>query len=165
MSRMSTHSYEELALEEGVKQYFRRKLIIKEVLLHDTPVSHTMTATVFLSEKNQLYVYIAGEARATFGDVKKIIRRMGFVADAYLPPHGEKDYFERIAKTHFKKVFPGRTTVHESDLYYYETLAHYSPALVQIGEVQKGVIYQYDTDSSSRWRPALNYSYRRIKTI
>lgn len=162
---MSTHSYEELALEEGIKQYFKRKIVIRDILLQEVPVSHTMTATVFVSDKNQLYVYIAGESRTTLGDIRKIIRRMGLVSNAYLPPHGDKEYFSKVAEKHFKNVFPGRGVAREDDLQYYKTLAHYSPALVQIAEVQRGVIYQYDTDSSSSWRPALNYSFRRINTV
>lgn len=162
---MSTYSYEELALEEGIKQHFGRKIVIRDILLHEIPVSHTMMATVFTNDKNQLYVYISGESRAMFGEIKKIIRRMGLVADTYLPPHGEKDYFRKIAESHYKKVFPGRYTQSEEDLLYYKSLAHYSPALVRVAEIQKGTIYQYDTDSSSGWRPALQYNFRRIKTI
>lgn len=162
---MNTDSYEELALEEGIKQHFARKVVIRDILLHEIPVSHTMMATVFTDDKNQLYVYISGESRATLGDIKKIVRRMGFVADSFLPPHAEKEYFRKLAQSHYRKVFPGRLTQSEEDLSYYKTLAHYSPALVRVAEVQKGTIYQYDTDSSSGWRLALQYNFRRIKTI
>ena len=162
---MSSHSYEHLALEETLKQYFSPKIVIKEILLFEVPVSHTLTATVFLSEKSQLYVHITGESRTTLGDIKKIVHRMGLVADTYIPPHGKKDYFDVVARDHYRKIFPGRSHVGEGDLRYYRTLAPYSPALIQIAEVTQGTIYQYDTDSSSRWRPVLKHNYRRIKTI
>lgn len=162
---MTSRLYEDLALEEGVKQYFHADLTVREVLLHEIPVSHTMTATVFLSDKNQLYVYISGESRTKLGDIQKIISRMGLKAVHYLPPHGEKDYFQKVAKKHFTNTFPGRSSVSDNDLAYYRTLAPYSPALVQISEVTKSIIYQYDTDSPSKWRMSLHYSYRRIATI
>lgn len=157
--------YKDLALEEGIKQHFKLHTVIKDVLLRDIPVSHTMTATVFLSDKNQLYVYIAGESRTRLADVKKLVSRMGMKPLHYIPPGGDKEYFTHIAKKHFVQTFPGRSHVSDEDLAYYKTLAHYSPALVQIEEVTKGVIHQYDTDSPTSWRPALRYTYRRIVTI
>jgi hypothetical protein len=162
---MDSGLYDDLALEEGVKEYFKLSLAIKDILLRDIPVSHTMTATVFLSDKNQLYVYIDGKSRTKLADIKKIVARMGVKPLTYIPPRGDKDYFMRIAKVHFNNTFPGRRHISDHDLDYYKTLCSYSPALVQVEEVIKGMINQYDTDSPTQWRPALRYSYRRIMTI
>ncbi len=162
---MDTRLYDDLALEEGLKTHFKLSLTIKEALLREIPVSHTMSATVFLSDKNQLYVYIGGASRTKLGDIKKIIARMGIKPLAFIPPGGDKEYFTRVAKTHFNNTFPGRRHIGDDDLQYYKTLCPYSPALVQVEEVSKGMIHQYDTDSPSGWRPALRYSYRRIMTI
>ena len=156
--------YEDLEIEELIKDRFGLRLETKKVLVRGAPVSHTSEATVVLSTKNQLYALIQGQSRMTLGEVKKIIKRMGLVPELYLPPKGEPDYFNRVAREHFKKIFPGRSYISGDDLMYYQTLAIYQPALVQISEVVKGKIYQFDTDSASSWRLATEFSYRRIRT-
>lgn len=162
---MNPGMYEDLAVEEIIRNQFGLEITLHKTLLSNIPVSHTMEATVFLNDKSQLYVFINGRSRLKFGDVKKIITRMGLKAEQYIPPHKDEKYFENIAMHHFKSTFPGRSTVSDADLGYYKTLAPYMPALVKVSEVSKGLIYQFDTDSPSLWRPALQYSYRKISTI
>jgi hypothetical protein len=164
MTTMDSGMYDDLAVEELVKQHFGMRIEIKQTLVRGAPVSHTSEATVFLSTKNQLYVLVSGQSRMKMGDVKKIIARMGLKAELFIPPKGQPDYFNKIAKEHFHKVFPGRTHISSDDLAYYQTLAIYQPALVQISEVSSGKIYQFDTDSASSWRPVTEFSYRRIRT-
>ncbi len=164
MTVMKTDMYDDLAIEELIRQQFGIKIEIKQALVRSAPVSHTAQASVILSTKNQLYVMVKGQSRLTLGEVKKIIARMGLKAELFLPPKGQPDYFARIACQHFHKVFPGRTHVSDDDLSYYQTLAIYQPALVQISEVSTGKIYQFDTDSASSWRPVTEFSYRRIRT-
>jgi len=161
---MNPGLYDDLAAEELIKKHFGLRFDIKQVLVRSAPVSHTSEATVLLSTKNQLYVLIQGQSRLTLGEVKKIIARMGLRAELFIPPKGESDYFDRFAHTQFKKIFPGRSMVSKEDLAYYRTLAPYYPALIQISEVLKGTIYQFDTDSASSWRPVTDFSYRRIRT-
>lgn len=162
---MNAGMYEDLAVEETIRNQFAIDMTISKTILSNIPVSHTMEATVFVNDKSQLYVLINGRSRLKFGDVKKIISRMGLKAEQYIPPHGDAKYFENIALHHFKSIFPGRSVMSEADLRYYRTLAPYMPALVKVSEVTKGMIFQFDTDSSSSWRPALQYSYRKISTI
>lgn len=162
---MKPEMYEDLAAEEIIRDQFAIDMTISKTLLSNIPVSHTMEATVLLNDKSQLYVLINGRSRLKFGDVRKIIARMGLKAEYYLPPQGDGRYFENIALRHFKTIFPGRSIISDADLRYYRTLAPYMPALVKVSEVTKGVIFQFDTDSSSSWRPALQYSYRKISTI
>lgn len=164
MRLMSSSMYEDMAIEELARQRFGLKLEVKKVLVRGAPVSHTSEASVFLSTKNQLYALVHGQARLTLGEVKKIVSRMGLRPELYLPPKGEPDYFNRVARHHFHQVFPGRSHISNEDLSYYQTLAVYQPALVQISEVLKGKIYQFDTDSASSWRPVTDFSYRRIRT-
>lgn len=156
--------YDDLATEELIKQYFGLRVEIKQALVRDVPVSHTSEATVILTTKNQLYALIRGQSRLSLGEVKKIVSRMGLKAELFVPPKGQPDYFDKIAKEHYRKVFPGRSMVSGQDLVYYQTLAIYQPALAQISEVSKGKIYQFDTDSASSWRPVTSFSYRRIRT-
>lgn len=156
--------YDDLAVEELVKQHFGMRIEIKQALVRGAPVSHTSEATVFLSTKNQLYVLVKGQSRMKMGEVKKIVARMGLKAELFVPPKGQPDYFNKIATKHFRKVFPGRMHISKEDLAYYQTLAIYQPALVQISEVSTGKIYQFDTDSASSWRPVTEFSYRRIRT-
>ncbi len=161
---MNTGMYEDLASEELIKQHFGLRIEVKQTLVRSTPVSHTSEATVILTSKNQLYVLIRGQSRLSLGEVKKMVARMGLKAELFIPPKGQPDYFNKIAKEHYRKVFPGRSKMSNDDLAYYQTLAPYQPALVQISEVSKGRIYRFDTDSASSWRPVTDFSYRRIRT-
>lgn len=156
--------YDDLAIEKLVSARFGLGVDIKSVVARDVPTSHTTKATVFLTNKNQLYALLSGEAPFTLGDVRKVVKRMGMVADAYVPPKDEPDYFDRVAREKFRAVFPGRHDPLDTDLRFYRLLAPYNPALVRIAEVSEGVIRQYDSADSSNWRVAAKFAYKRIKT-
>ncbi len=156
--------YEELALERKLKERFGVDVELGKVIVNSAPVNHTSTATLFLTPKKQLYVYIEGQSNLLLSDVKKIVSRMGLKAELYLPPKGQPQYFDEIGKTKFHEVFPGRSHVTTDDLIFYRTLAPYNPALVLISEVKNGEIYQFDTDASSNWRLIAKFAYRRIRT-
>lgn len=152
------------ALKQACKVYFGIVIDIKQVIAWDIPVSRVDSATVFLTTKKQLYVFINAQSRMILGDVKKIISRMGLKAELYMPPKGQPHYFDDIGRKKFGEVFPGRSNVTNSDILFYRTLAPYNPALVQISEVKNGVVLRYDSDSSTGWRPAARFAYRRIRT-
>ena len=161
---MNESIYDDLALEESARQRFGISLDVESVILRHAPVSRSSYATVYLTKKKQLYVYITGQSNLTLGDVKKLVSRMGLKPELFLPPKGRPHYFDEIARTHFKSVFPGRSHVNSDDLIYYRTLAPYNPALVQIQEIPDGIIRQFDADAQGGWRPATKFTYRRIKT-
>lgn len=161
---MNDDMYDDIALEQAVKQRFGLNVNIDKVIARQIPVSHTGEATVFLTTKKQLFVYINAHSKLVLGDVKKIVTRMGLKAELFLPPKGEINYFEEIGKQKFREVFPGRSHITSQDLIFYRTLAPYNPALVQINEVLGGEIKQFDTDASSGWRVVTRFAYRRIKT-
>lgn len=156
--------YDDLALERLAKDRFGFNADVSQVIARQIEVSRTAEATVFLTKKKQLLVYITGHSKLLLSDVKKIIRRMGLKAELYLPPKGQPDYFDRIGYEKFHEVFPGRSQVSEQDIVFYRTLAPYTPALVLISEVKDGHIYKYDSDSRQDWRVAAKFAYRRIKT-
>lgn len=155
--------YEDLALERTIKEKFGLDLSLRQTITQ-VPVSHTADARLFLTDKKQLYVYIQGQSKFLFGDIKKIVSRLGLKAELYVPPKGRPDYFDDIGKAKFHDVFPGRTQVTDQDIIFYRTLAPYNPALVLISEVKEGVVYQFDTDATGGWRVAKKFAYRRIKT-
>lgn len=161
---MSDELYDDLALEHIAKDTFGIPLDIDTVIVRQIPVSHVAEATVFLTKKKQLFVYISARSRLVLGDIKKIVTRMGLRAELFVPPKGEIDYFDEIGRQKFREVFPGRGHVTAQDIIFYRTLAPYNPALVQIHEVIDGEIKQFDTDSSKGWRTAARFAYRRIKT-
>ncbi len=161
---MNEDMYDDMALEQNAKQKFGLSVDIDHVIARSIPVSPTAHASVFLTTKKQLFVYIDGQARMTLADVKKTVSRMGLIAELFLPPKGQAQYFDEFGRDRFKEVFPGRSTPSPDDIIYYRTLAPYKPALVQIMEVREGVIRQYDRDSASGWRSAAQFAYRRIKT-
>ncbi len=161
---MNDQLYDDVALERMMKAQFGITVDIDSVIARRIPVGRSVEATLFLSAKKQLMLYVYGESRLLLSDVRKIVSRVGLTAEVYLPPKGRPHYFEEIGAKKFQEVFPGRKVVNDQDIAFYVTLAPYSPALVHIREVKEGTIYQYDSDSSGGWRPHSKFSYRRIKT-
>jgi len=161
---MNNDIYSEVALEREVKERFGVAVEIEQVILANADVSRSSRATVFLTKKKQLLVFVDGHAKLLLGDVKKIISRMGLKAELYFPPKNQPDYFDTVARQKFNEVFPGRTHVTSDDLLFYRTLAPYKPALVLINEVKNGEIYQFDSDARGEWRAGTKFAYRRIKT-
>lgn len=161
---MNDAIYDDLAIEQIAKKQFGLSVDIDKVIVRQVPVSRTAKATVFLTKKKQLFVYIAAQSNLNLGDVKKLVTRMGLKAELFMPPKGRPNYFDDIGREHFRAVFPGRGHITPTDLIYYRTLAPYNPALVQIHEIPTGEIRQYDNDSHGNWRVAAKFAYRRIKT-
>lgn len=161
---MNEEIYDDMALERIAKEQFGMDIDISQVIVRQIDVSRTATATVFLTKKKQLLVYVKGHSKLLLSDVKKIIGRMGLKAELYVPPKGQPDYFDRVGREKFSSVFPGRSQIHDDDIVFYRTLAPYNPALVMISEVKNGMIFQYDSDARGDWRVAAKFAYRRIKT-
>ena len=143
---------------------FGIELDVRQAVAAHVRVSHVAEATVFLTSKKQLYVYITAQSKLLLGDVKKIVNKMGLKAEIYVPPKGRPHYFDEVGTAKFHEVFPGRSHVSEEDIIFYRTLTPYNPALILVSEVTDGHIYQFDTDSSTSWRVAAKFAYRRIKT-
>ena len=161
---MTDEIYNDMALERIAKENFGVAVDIDQVIVRNADVSRTATATVFLTKKKQLMVFINGNSKLLLSDIKKIISRMGLKAELYFPPKGQPDYFDAIGREKFRDVFPGRGHISDQDIIFYRTLAPYNPALVLISEVKNGEIYQYDSYSHNSWRIAARFAYRRIKT-
>jgi hypothetical protein len=161
---MSDKIYDESALENAVRAKFGVDVDILQTILYRSPVSQMAEATLFLTNKKQLYLYIDSKSKIALGDIKKLVIRMGLKAEIFFPPKGQSRYFEDLARVKFNEVFPGRKQVSDDDLTFYRTLVQYSPALVLISEVKDGVVYQFDADSATGWRAGARFTYRRIKT-
>lgn len=161
---MNEQIYDDLAIEREMKQKFGVTAEIAQVIARNVAVGRAANATVFLTSKKQLYALVVGQTKLTYGDVRKIMKRMGLGAELYVPPKGQPGYFDRIAEERIKVVFPGMKQFSDDDLRFYQTLAAYNPALVLLSEVRDGTIYQYDADASGKWRPSVKFAYRRIKT-
>ncbi|MBM3210017.1 hypothetical protein FJZ39_01580 [Candidatus Saccharibacteria bacterium] len=150
------------SLADMLEQHFSETLEVQKIIANRIETSRTSEATVFLSKKKQLYVYISAQSSMVRSDVQKMIARMGLKADEYLPPKNQPDYFEQFGATKFRQVFPGRSSYTADDIRFYKTLAPYNPALVKISEVKTGEIYEWNSDASSGWRVATKFAYRRI---
>jgi hypothetical protein len=161
---MRDEIYDDMALEQICKERFGVDAEIAQVILREADVSRSAVATIFLTKKKQLLVYVHGHSRLLLSDIKKIIARMGLKAELYFPPKGQPDYFDVVGREKFRNVFPGRGHISEDDIIFYRTLAPYNPALVLISEVKNGEIYKYDSDAKKDWRLAVKFAYRRIKT-
>jgi hypothetical protein len=161
---MREEIYDDMALERICRERFGVDVEVAQAIVRSVDVSRSAAATVFLTKKKQLFVYIEGHSKLLLSDIKKIVTRMGLKAELYYPPQGQSDYFDLIGRAKFKEVFPGRGHVSDDDIIFYRTLAPYNPALVLISEVKSGEIFRYDSDVKSGWRPAVKFAYRRIKT-
>ena len=161
---MNEDIYDDVVIERIVQSKFGLDVDIKQVIVRQIEVSRVAEATVFLTKKKQLMLYVSGHTKLLLGDVKKIVTRMGLRAELYVPPKGQPDYFDAIGRDKFRAAFPGREQTSSDDILFYRTLAPYNPALVIIHEVKDGHIYQYDSDSRGEWRVAAKFAYRRIKT-
>lgn len=105
---MTDEIYSDVALERIAKDRFGMDIDISKVIVRDIEVSRTATATVFLTKKKQLLVYVSGPSKLLLGDIKKIIARMGLKAELFLPPKHQPDYFDAVGRDKFREVFPGR---------------------------------------------------------
>lgn len=159
---MNTTTYDVLALEEIVKEKFDFSVEIQSIILPMSDVGRTAAASVFLTSKNHLAVYVEASS-ATLADIKKIVRRMGLKVEEFLPPKGQPNYFDDIGRERFQSVFPGMKIISSDDLLYYRTLAPYNPALGIISEVKNGEIYQFDPDARGGWRVGARFRYKRIQ--
>jgi len=156
--------YDELALERSITEHFGIDIDLRQSIVFRVPVSHTAEATLFLTTKKQLYLYVSGQSKLLLSDIKKIVSRMGLKPELFVPPKGRQFYFDEIGRQKFHDVFPGRAHVSDEDIIFYRTLAPYNPALILISEVKAGEVYQFDTDSTGQWRIATKFAYRRIRT-
>lgn len=156
--------FDEINLEKYIHTMFGLRLDVKSMIANKVPVGPGAFAKVFLSNKGLLYALIISNNNLMFGDIKKIVSKMNLRVEQFMPPRADSYYFDRLAESKFREVFPGRGAVKDSDLVFYRTLAPYNPALVQVSEVVDGVIKQYDRDAVGDWRPNIKFAYRRIRT-
>jgi len=161
---MTNEIYDDVALERVIADKFGVHTEVESVIARRIPLGSAAHATLFLSNKKQLYCYIDGPARLVLGDINKLAARIGIKPELLFPPKGQAHYFDEIGLEKFKQVFPGRKDVSPRDLIFYRTLAPYCPALILVSEVKGGVIYCADSDAATGWRPAAKFAYRRIKT-
>lgn len=153
----------DLALEKQITSSFAADITIQQMIARGLPLSRVAEAEVFLTSRHQLYVFIQAEGAITTGDVRKMVRHMGCEIDDFIGPRGDSQYFTRIATEKFRTVFPGRMPLSEDDLRYYYTLIPYNPALVRVKTVTHNVLYQFDPESESSWRPVIKLVYRSVK--
>ena len=160
----NTDMFDDFAVEKLCKEQFGVAMEVDKVIARHIDVGQSAYATIFLTNKKQLYCYIDGPTRLVLGEIKKIVSRIGLRVDTFFPPKGRPNYFNEIGRDKFLAVFPGRKDVNDSDLQFYRTLAPYCPALILVSEVRDGVINCADHDARGGWRPVVKFTYRRIKT-
>jgi len=161
---MNDQIYDDYALERLLKDQFGVSVEVDSVIARHIPVGRSVEATLLLTKKKQLFLYVHGETKLLLSDIQKIASRVGLTPELYMPPKNRPNYFDEIGTRKFQEIFPGRKVASPQDIAFYRTLAPYSPALVLIQDVKTGTIFQYDSDSKSNWRPHAKFSYRRIRT-
>jgi hypothetical protein len=164
MTGMNDQVYEDFALEKNLKAQFGVDAEVDSVIARRFPVSRTAEATLFLTKKKQLFLYVTSQSKLLLSDIQKIVSRAGLKAELYMPPKNRPHYFDEVGTEKFREIFPGRGQINAQDIAFYRTLSPYSPALILISEVKAGMVYQYDSDSTGGWRQHTKFAYRRIKT-
>lgn len=159
---MNEEIFGDIAIEKACQERFGVSFDIAEMVVRTIPVGITAQGSLFKTTNNQMYLYVVSQATQLLDDVQKIISRMNLEAEAYLPPHGEAEYFERIGRDKFKVMFPGKHVTSDEDLRYYRNLSPYNPALVRISKV-KGEIKGYDPQSRT-WHKVKEYTFSKIRT-
>lgn len=148
-------------LEKLCRVIFKLNLRIDKLIADKLPIGKDSFASVFITDHNNVYVFCHGYEILKFADIKDIINLMGMEAEAYLPPHADKNYFVDFGYKEFQKYYPGRRNVDIKETAFYQTLAPYSPALVRINKIN-GTINQYNP-ATKKWQNAIGYSYLRLK--
>lgn len=159
---MNDEIFDDIAIENSCKAYFNTNLTIASVIVRAIPTGLSSRATIFTTKQGHTYAYIVAHGNQVLDDVHKMIHRMQCQADHYIPPHGDKDYFNRIGQAKFKAMFPGKHITSDDDLRYYKNLTPYNPALVRLAKVS-GEIRAYEPHSKT-WHKVKDYSYSKIKT-
>jgi hypothetical protein len=157
---MNDEIYSDVTIERTIEASFGLKLNISEVVVREIPVGYTATATLFKTSPNMLYCFIQSQSNLVLADVRKILRNMNVDVEGYLPPHGDKEYFQRIGVEKFKTMFPGKHIMGDEDTRYYQTLAPYNPALMRVSRV-KGDVRAFHIETKS-WRKVKDYAFSRI---
>ena len=104
---MNKATYDELALERIAKEKFGFPIDVQSIILWHADVSRTAKASVFLTNKKQLMMYLEATSPLILSDVKKIISRMGMRAELFSSAKKvSHDIFEDIGKRKFREVFP-----------------------------------------------------------
>lgn len=158
---MNDAIYDDIAIERACEQQFGLKVTIAEVIARDVACGVAARATLFRAGQNAHFLYITSPTSQLLADAMKIVRNMNMVAEEFLPPHGDDEYFVRYGTERFKQMFPGKHITSREDTRYYETLANYNPALVRIAKV-KGSIHGY-VIASRQWRKVQDYAYVKMK--
>ena len=70
---MNDQLYDDFALERRIKEQFGVSAEVDSVIARAIPVGRSVDATLFLTNKKQLFLYVDGEARLLLSDVKKIV--------------------------------------------------------------------------------------------
>ncbi len=161
---MNEQVYNDIELERTLKSAFGVDAEVDAVIGRRFPVSRTAEATLFLTKKKQLFLYVSSQSKLLLSDVQKIVSRVGLKAELYLPPKSRPHYFDEVGTQLFREVFPGRSHISDRDIAFYRTLSPYSPALILISEVKDGVVNRFDSDNAGGWRVLTKFAYRRIKT-
>ena len=93
---MSTATFDDVALERQIQEKFGLLVEIDKVIVRRADVSRTALATVFLSKKKQLMLYVEAKSPLLLADVKKITSRMGLKPEMFMPPKGQPNYFDDV---------------------------------------------------------------------
>jgi hypothetical protein len=159
--KMNDAIYDDIAIEQACERAFGIRLNIAEVIVREVTVGPTAKATLFRIGQSTHYLYIASSGVLLLADARQIVHRMGLEADEFMPPHGDKLYFERTGREKFKQMFPGKYIMSDDDTRYYESLSRYNPALIRIAQV-KGAVYGY-LIAAKQWRKYKDYTYAKVK--
>lgn len=148
-------------IEAYCARYFSLLVHVDEIIVNNIYSNNDTYTTVFRSQAGGLYALVVANQPTALRDIKRVVQAMGLLAEIYLPPKADSDYFSSYAKHAYEKVYPSRTPLSGSDISYYQSLAPYGPGLVRIKRVNGEI--RHHTGVLNSWRKVLDFSYNSIR--
>lgn len=161
MNDLYDEAAEIIDIEQKCRDLFDLGVHVRRVVIGNVQTGARARATVFEADRHTLYVLCMGDDTLVLRDVQRMIKGMGIEPEAYLPPHGDKNYFAEFGRQAIKSMYPGRTSSAGLETSFYQALAPYSPALVRIARIN-GEIREYHSPLQ-QWQKLQDCSYSKIK--
>ncbi len=149
-------------IKSQINQFFKLKLKPARIIAGEISLSRSITATIFLTENDKLFIYFKNDAKNNIREIKQILKKANLNIAKFLPLNNQTDFFNRQASIKFEQTYPGLKPVSENDLIYYKTLIRYDPVLIEIKSIKDDLIKVFDTNAKTNWRPYKKFNYNKV---
>jgi hypothetical protein len=161
MNDLYDEASEIIDIEQKCRDFFDLEVKAKRVIASNVQTGSRARTTIFEADQHTVYALCVGDETLVLRDVQRMAKGMGIEPEAYLPPHGNENYFAEFGQQAIRSMYPGRMTSAGLETNFYQTLAPYSPALVQIARIN-GEIREYHSPLQ-QWQKLQDCSYAKVQ--